>query len=296
MSATDRGPAAYAPAAGAAATCVFAVRRSGDPGALAGRTGHAGGGPLRLLPLAGSLWAVVQSVPAAEFTQEALRQRLADPLVLENCARSHHAVITAAAEDGPVVPLPLATLFTDERRAVDVLDQQRSHLVGVLDRLTGRAEWAVKVHIGRPAEARAPARSAPRAVGDRTGADAATGTGAGTGAGADADAGAAYLTRVRGRERDRRAWQDATLHVAQQVHDTAAALAVAAVRRTPHGPRITGPERHQVLNAAFLVDDARAEELATAVRALHGAFPGLDVHIDVSGPWVPYSFTEGRRP
>ncbi|WP_435176685.1 GvpL/GvpF family gas vesicle protein [Actinacidiphila sp. bgisy145] len=284
---TDRGPAPVGPstpagpADGMTATCVFAVRRGGDPGSLAGRSGHTGGGPLRLLPLAGSLRAVVQSVPAADFTQEALRRRLSDPVALERCARGHHDVVVAAAADGPVVPLPLATLFTDDRRAAEALDHQRQLFLGTLDRLAGRAEWSVKVHLGRSAG------TAPAPAASRT---------AGTARAAAPGAGAAYLSRVRGRERDRQSWQDAALHVAQRVHDTAAALAVAAVRRRPHGPEVTGRDRHQVLNAAFLVDNARSAELAAAVHALRGSFTGLEVHIDVTGPWVPYSFTGGVHP
>ena len=46
----------------------------------------------------------------------------------------------------------------------------------------------------------------------------------------------------------------------------------------------------QVLNAAFLVDDGKEAELVAAVRALGGTHAGVDVHIEVSGPWVPYSF------
>ncbi|CAG6396357.1 GvpL/GvpF family gas vesicle protein [Streptomyces cocklensis] len=275
MTATDLSlPHAGTAGGDATATCVFAVRRDDAPEWLPESPGHAGGGPVGLLALpGGGLQAVVQPVAAADFTEEALRRRLSDPVELERCARTHHAVITAAAADGPVVPLPLATLFTGVDRAVAALADQRAHFLAALDRVTGRAEWAVKVHV-EPSE---PARAAPD-----EGTDPAT---VGTGAGA------AYLARVRGRERDRRARQEAVLRVAGHVHEVAAAFAVAAVRRTPHSTEITGKDRPQVLNAAYLVDDARAAELVAAVRALDGTHTGLDVHIEVSGPWVPYSFT-----
>jgi hypothetical protein len=273
MTATDLSrPHAGAAGADATATCVFAVRRDDAPERLPGSPGHAGGGPVGLLALpGGGLQAVVQPVPAADFTEEALRRRLGDPAELERCARTHHAVITAAAADGPVVPLPLATLFTGVDRAVAALADQRAHFLAALDHVTGRAEWAVKVHVEPNEPAGSGKDAEPAAV--RTG------------------AGAAYLARVRGRERDRRARQEAVLRVAGHVHGVAAAFAVAAVRRTPHSTAITGKDRPQVLNAAYLVDDTRAAELVAAVRALDGTHTGLDVHIEVSGPWVPYSFT-----
>ncbi|WP_031517800.1 GvpL/GvpF family gas vesicle protein [Streptomyces sp. NRRL F-5123] len=260
-----------APAEAATATCVFAVRREGGPGMPADAAGHPGGSPLELLPLPGTgLSAVVQAVPAADFTQEALQHRLGDPAALEACARTHHAVVTAAAGAGPVVPMPLATLFTDRDRAVAALAEQVPRLRAALDRVTGRAEWSVK------AEVRAP--------------DSVPAGGEGAGRGADVS-GAAYLARVRGRERDRQARQEAIRQVAAHVHHAAAAFAVAAVRRPPHGTAVTGKDRHQILNAAFLVDDGRAPDLVAAVHALNGTHAGLGLHIDVSGPWVPYSFT-----
>lgn len=277
MTATDLSrPPAGAAGKDATATCVFAVRRDDAPERLPESPGHAGGGPVELLALpGGGLQAVVQQVPAADFTQEALRRRLGDPAELECCARAHHAVITAAAAAGPVVPLPLATLFTGADRAVAALADQRPHFLAALDRVTGRAEWAVKVHVG----ANGAADTADTAGEDAAPASVPTG------------AGAAYLARVRGRERDRRARREAVLRVAGHVHEVAAAFAVDAVRRTPHSTAITGRDRPQVLNAAYLVDDTRADELVAAVRALDGTHTGLDVHIEVSGPWVPYSFT-----
>jgi hypothetical protein len=286
VTATDHRTPAGTPPAGApgpaAATCVFAVRRSPDAGCLTGVPGHAGGGPLHLLELDGGLWAVAQDVPGADFTQEALRERLSDRAVLESCARAHHSVVTAAAADGPVVPLPLATLFTGPARARAALCERRPHLYAALGRVAGRAEWAVKVHVrqGRPAAVR---QTAARPLGDPVA--------GGRGGLGEEGAGRAYLSRLRGRERERRARQDAGLGAARYVHEVAERFAVDSTLRRPHGSEITGRDRPQVLNAAYLVEDGRAADLVAAVRALDGAFSGADVEIEVSGPWVPYSFT-----
>lgn len=259
-------------AGGGSLVCVFAVRDRPGAAALAGTSGHAGGGPLRLLELPGPLWAVVQDVPAADFGEEALRQRLAAPRDLEACARAHHAVVSAAAVGACVVPLPLATLFTDADRAASALDGQRTRFLGVVDRVAGRSEWALKVHV----------ETAPPPRGDST--DAATKA---------PGSGLAYLDRVRDRQRDRHARQDAAVRAARHVFEAAAAHAADAVHRRPHGVEITGRDRTQILNAALLVDDARVPDLVGAVRALDGAFPGVDLRTDLSGPWVPYSFTGG---
>ncbi len=125
------------------ATYVYAVRRTGGPEIHS--PGHDGGGPVRLLPL-GSLTAVVQDVPAAEFTEEALRQRFTDRLDLERCARTHHRVVSAAAAGAATVPLPLATLYANDVRTKVVLEEHAERLSEALHRVAGHVEWAVKVH------------------------------------------------------------------------------------------------------------------------------------------------------
>ncbi|MBM9507878.1 GvpL/GvpF family gas vesicle protein [Actinacidiphila acididurans] len=261
--------------------CVFAICRSRTaaglpaelPTGLPAGTGHARGGPLTVLPIGDSLAALVQEVPAEEFTEQALQQRLADQSTLEACARAHHAAVSAAAALGPVVPLPLATLFTDRHRARSVLAESLERFHRVLNRTEGRVEWAVKVHLrrdSRPAAEPSPPEPAPAGPG----------------------AGRAYLSRVRGREQDRLSRQDAARAAAARVHDAVRGVAAGSVQRRPHGPRVTGNDRLQVMNAAYLVEEARGPELAALVRIMREEVALSGVDVDLSGPWVPYSFAE----
>jgi hypothetical protein len=43
-----------------------------------------------------------------------------------------------------------------------------------------------------------------------------------------------------------------------------------------------------LLNAAYLVDEQRDEDLTAAVRALAAKHPA--VRLELTGPWPPYSF------
>lgn len=96
-------------------TYVFAVTRTPSSETLPpGAVGHEGGGPLRVLRV-GALALVVQDVPAEDFGEAALTDRFNDPYQLERCARAHHRGVHAAAGLGPVVPLPLATLYLSAR-------------------------------------------------------------------------------------------------------------------------------------------------------------------------------------
>lgn len=268
---TPAAPAASGPGT-TALTCVFAVCRATgavDEAAFRGLPGHAEGGPVRALRT-GRLTAVVQDVPASGFSEAALRERLADRRSLEECARAHHAVVSAAAALADTVPLPLATLYLDDERARSALLGDERRFLEALERIGGHLEWGVKVYAAPPH--RPEQSDGPSAVSPGHG------------------AGRAYLDRVRSRARERDRRLDDALRTADRVDAAVRAVAVAARRLRTHGPELTGGHRSQVLNAAYLLPVGREERLRAALA------PYLRdpcVELELSGPWVPYSFTDG---
>ncbi|MFH8529547.1 GvpL/GvpF family gas vesicle protein [Streptomyces tendae] len=265
MSALAAGPAAPG------IVCAFAVTRTPpDPAGLASARGHEEGGPLRVLRAAG-LCLVVQDVPAALFGEEALTERLNRPEDLERCARAHHRGVEAAAGRGPVVPLPMATLYRGDLTAARAVADRRQVLDTLLDRLRDRTEWAVKVHA---------AEAAPEAAGD-------TGPGAPTGSG---DGGRAYLSRVSARRREQQGARGKALAEAEAVDAALRRHAVAATRHRPQSERLTGRRAPQLLNAAYLVEDARRADFTAALARFTAGGTHPAVRVDASGPWIPYSF------
>ena len=107
--------------------------------------GVAVGHPLRLLRF-GELTAIVQTVRAADFTDEVWQVRMSDRDELERYARAHHDVVSAAAASCPTVPLPLATLYHGEDRARQALLEETVRFSTALERTAGHFEWGVKVY------------------------------------------------------------------------------------------------------------------------------------------------------
>lgn len=258
---------------GATATYVYAVCRQLDPAALTGLAGLAEGFPVRGMRF-GALTAVVQDVPAAEFSEDAWQQRLSDRTELERCARAHHEVVTAAAACGPTAPLALATLYRGDERARQALEADTDRFTAVLARIEDHAEWGVKVYL--PASALAPSTAAPAPPlphgGDR----------------APRGAGRAYLERKRGLHQTREHRHDRALQTAEDIDAALSRLATAARRLRPHSPEMTG-EKHrlQILNATYLVTSVCEKRLRDAVASLTHR---TGAEVELSGPWVPYSF------
>ena len=247
---------------------VYAITERVDPTPLAQIKG-VGGREIRTVAAAG-LTAVAGDVGLAEFGEEALRRNLEDLDWLETTARAHHGVIDAVAQQGPLVPMRLATMYSDDARITAMLTERAEDFRSALRRISGRLEWGVKAYAERQ----------PEASDD----SAATAETSGPGGGV----GAAYLQRRRSQLTAQKNARRETLASAEMIHAELSQYAAETRVHAPQAPQLTGIKAPMILNAAYLLDSARGEEFAAAVAALADQHPGL--RLELTGPWPPYSF------
>jgi hypothetical protein len=213
----------------------------------------------------GPVAAVVSSVDRDQFSEQAIGAGLEDLEWLEQLARTHHEVVNRIAQDHPVAPVRMATVYLDDSGILTLLRDRRAELVATLDRVRGRSEWGVKAYAApdnqaSEAEPEGPASDAP---------------------------GTSYLMRRRA-ERDRAAHRrQRVAEAADEVHQALAALAFESRIYPPQDPRLTGRREEMILNAAYLVDEANAKRLSDRVNAAAGD----ELRLELTGPWAPYSFT-----
>lgn len=239
---------------------VYAVGRDLPTGSPAGLTG-VGGGPVRTVAGDG-LQALVGDVPRDEFSDERLEESLQDLTWLAATARAHHHVVDTVGQVAALVPLALATVFYDEDRVRAVLAERGPEFARVLDDLDGRAEFGVKVYL--------PTTGSRADPGDRP------------------TSGAEYLRRRRAAVGDAERLVQTARESALALHGTASEASVRSRRHRVHDAALTGRNEQMVLNGAYLVDRDRSGEWRAAVER---ATPG-DVTVEVTGPWIPYSFVD----
>lgn len=263
------------------AVYLYGVTRAFDLSTL-GETVGVAGTPVRGI-VAGGLTALVSTVRMEEYGEEALRANLEDLAWLEATARAHHDVVDRAARAAPTAPVRIATVYHDDRRVAQVLEQEGKRFGALLDRLTGRSEWGLKAY-AHPREGGTHDLggdgTAPRSPTADSTAPAETESGAGT----------AYLRR---RQEQRRRREDSARQMTEQAQAIQTELqgrAVAIRRHPPQDPALSGRSGTLILNMAYLLDDEQAEGFLELVRALDQRTPGIDV--EVTGPWPPYSFID----
>jgi hypothetical protein len=232
-----------------------------------------GGAPVRAVGIGGTgLVALVSDVELAEFGEAALRRNLEDLAWLEETARAHHRVIEAAARLFPLLPARLATVYNSDANMVAAFSARGAGLRAALERVRERSEWGVKAY-AEPRQPSAEKTSAGPQPERKTG------------------TGVAYLRRRRDELSAREDSQRATLTSAQAVHSELATYAARARLHPPQAPQLSGAKTPMILNAAYLLDDSRAEVFASAVAELSEEHPHL--RLELTGPWPPYSFADG---
>jgi hypothetical protein len=246
-----------------------------DTDASAGRAHGVGAAPVERVAAEG-LAALVSRVPAAEFAQEPLTRNLNDLTWLERVARAHEAVLDETLAQRTIVPLRMCTIFESEDGVREMLVRRREPLTEALDGLEGRLEWAVKVLVdGDRLIDAAGSLSSERAPAARTG------------------EGGAYLQRRRDERGTRAAASRLAAETAQQIHARLQDWALDAHTAPPQNRELSGHEGEMVLNASYLIERERTEELRQIVAELEEHHRGLGARIELSGPWPPYNFVPG---
>jgi hypothetical protein len=217
----------------------------------------------------GGLAAAVSRVPAGEYGEEALHESLNDLEWLERVARVHETVLERAGERTTIVPLRLCTIFADVSGVQHMLEANRQSLTAALERLAGRQEWAVKLLV------------------DPERLEAACGPGDAT---TTAGSGTTYLLG-RKAERERRAAAERLgRELAENVHARLQDWAIDAVVNPPQSRELSGHVGEMLLNGAYLVESARAEELRALATELEERHAGVDARLEVTGPLPPFNF------
>ncbi|MFF3644098.1 GvpL/GvpF family gas vesicle protein [Streptomyces sp. NPDC002564] len=248
-------------------TYVYAVCRPLTAPLAADLTG-VGGVPPHQIAHAG-LVALVGPVPERDFAEAALRAHLEDLDWLSDTARAHQRAIDALTAVTCPLPLRLATVFRDDDGVRAMLEEGAERFHRVLERIDGRVEWGVKVHMD-PVTSDEPSAAAP----------------------AKPASGRDYLRsrRTQRTAQDER-WQVAE-GFARRLHDALARQADDSRLHAPQNQSLSRAPGRNILNAAYLVPRADSEEFVELVdRTKDDEDEVHGLRVELTGPWAAYSFT-----
>ncbi|MEX0908170.1 MAG: GvpL/GvpF family gas vesicle protein [Gemmatimonadaceae bacterium] len=241
---------------------------AGAPTGLDGR-------PVRKV-VEGDIAALVSSLDGAEYASERIDEQATDLDWLAPRAQAHDAVITWANDPGPVVPLPMWTLFSSEPGVCGMLAARSGELRETLARIARADEYSLRV-FARAAEVRASLESLAPEIAEAQRALAA------------APPGQRYLLERKLEAQKKELLRSAAENVAARVYDEVRAAAVDSVLEPlPRASAVA--EAQAVLNAVFLVRRDGFEEFRRRVSEAVAAHKDRGFYFEFTGPWPAYHF------
>jgi hypothetical protein len=253
---------------------LYGITRGGVGDALPeADTGDADAAPLRALEC-GGLSAVVRPVLLADFSLDAMQERLREPADLEVMVLRHNRVVEAIHARHAILPAKFGMVYADERDILATLRSTCDTLLPRLHHVEGRDEWAVHVFANRAvvrdrAASRDPSLARLRAEH------------------AAARPGRAYFLERQLRGEQEAATRQAIASCAQDAFARLSAVAASAqVDRIPANADVTAEV--EILRGAFLVARDDVGRFQLVQDSLADTDHGL--RVECTGPWPPYSF------
>jgi FAD/FMN-containing dehydrogenase len=226
---------------------------------------------------AGRVAAIVSRVSLADFSGEVADENTQNPEWVVPRACRHQHVVQAVMERSPVLPVRFGAVFSSGRRLEDLLRDKGEQIVGFLDWVSGKEEWAVKgmVDFDRAA---AWLRASDPALAEQHDH-------------LSESPGARYFQerrlRVAAQER-LKPWCRAIAGQVQQQLD-ADAVDARPLRLLALG--VPGKGAQMVFHRAFLLPRERVAEFLARVERVGADRAGQGLALAASGPWPPYTFS-----
>jgi hypothetical protein len=222
-----------------------------------------------------ALTAVVSVVSLKEFCGPDAEARLQDLSWIGPRACWHEAVVEEAMRYSPIFPVPFGAIFSSSGKLQDFLRCRHDQIVSFLDQVAGREEWAVK---GLLDTTRAK-QSFFSEILNSTLPDRKTLT-----------PGRRYFEEKRLLKQMEKEWQLRLESIGKELADDLSRHASAFCRRQIFSREASGTDAAMILNWAFLVHRNLLPAFHACFDQNNARYRDLGLHLQLSGPWPPYSF------
>jgi hypothetical protein len=243
-----------------------------------------GGDCIRIVGVGQRAWAVVSSVPAADYSEDALRRGLQNLEWVSRRAMAHEAVVEHFLSASAVLPMQLFTLFMSDERVVEYVHHERRRIDRILSRVERQLEWGLRVTFDEKAARDAVEREhkGSRTIKVRAATPSSSFM--------VRDSGASYLERKRDLLNVTRVQLAQARTQAGRLYRALAREATEARRRAE--TEQAAPGSRLLLDAAFLVPARRSAAFRSALRKNARTLDGTGVVVSLTGPWPPYNFID----
>ncbi len=225
----------------------------------------------------GDMAALVSSVDTNAYAPERVEVLTEEVGWVAPRASAHDAVVTWAGDRGPVIPLPIFTLFHDESRVRDMLRERAAELRATFERVGVGEEYGLRVFRLDEVLSQHMAALSSTVEGLERQAR-------------EASPGQRYLLQRKLEAERRTELKRVAADVAREAFQALAPLALEAVREPLPAKGRDDTPGVAILNAFFLVRRGALAPFQESLTAIVREHEPRGFRFDFTGPWPPYHF------
>ena len=228
------------------------------------------------------LAALVSRVDGEQYAPAALERATEDVEWLAPRAVAHDRILTWVSDHGPVVPLPIFSLFSGAPAVQQMLRERHRQLVAALRRAASGREYALRVYRIDSELTKSATELSPKLAQLRD-------------AAASATPGQRYLLERKLDTERKNELHSIGARVARSVVDALRPLAIeTAESRIARRGAQDAVDAALILDAAFLVAPAALENFRRELTAIVERHASEGFRFDFTGPWPLYHFVQGQ--
>lgn len=231
----------------------------------------------------GELTALVSVLDASAYAPDRIEQTAGDVEWLTPRARAHDWVLTWASDLGPVVPMPMFSMFSGREAVRSMLRERSAQLSETLARVARGREYALRVYRvdGELLESVVSMSRRLQELAENA---------------AAASPGQRYLLERKLEGEKKTELRAVSQRIVEEIATALGAHAAESVRSPI--PRVNEADAAargtMVLNAAFLVAPAELEAFQRTLTEFVQRYDGKGFRFDFTGPWPAYHFAGER--
>jgi hypothetical protein len=220
---------------------------------------------------------LIKNVPENEFSEENLKQNIADLLWLEANAREHIRVIGMIMEFTSVIPFKFGTIFNSVESLEKFITVYSASLLENFDFIRGKEEWSVKIYCHRQAlskhidELSEPAAALEKQI-------------------MASSPGKAFLLQRKKADLIQDEMDRICKKFGQSCFNELSKQSEANSLNNLLPKEVTGREDTMILNAAFLVAKEKVPEFKGSATKFGSREADSSFNFELTGPWPPFSF------
>ena len=223
------------------------------------------------------LFAIVKDVSPDEFSEENLKKNFADLAWIETHARDHIRIIVEVMKSSTVIPFKFGTIFINDERLGNFINDYSVSLIENLQHLKGKEEWSVKIYC------------------DRTKLNAQIGAISQDVRNLEEEIkssmpGKAFILKRKKVDLVEKEVQHAIGYYGQNCYDQLAILSATTHINNLLPREVTERTDDMILNASFFVPAEKVSDFLTIIDQSQEKYKEVGFDIEAAGPWPPFSF------